>query len=146
MLRSGRLTVGEHVVFEPWVWLTGGGVGRIEIGGGTSLNVGVMIAALDQVTIGEHTMIANGCFIGDANHRVDDPDRPVPWQGYVSAGPTHVGDNCWLGVNVVVTTGVTIGERCVIGANSVVTKDIPAFSIAVGAPARVVGQVPTAPH
>ena len=50
----------------------------------------------------------------------------------------EVGDNCWFGVNCVITSGVTIGERCVIGANSVVTKDIPAGSIAAGAPARVI--------
>ncbi|HWC28179.1 MAG TPA: DapH/DapD/GlmU-related protein, partial [Solirubrobacteraceae bacterium] len=52
-------------------------------------------------------------------------------------GPTRIGDNVWLGANVVVTSGVTIGERCVIGANSVVTQDVPPFSIAAGAPAKV---------
>ncbi len=72
-----------------------------------------------------------------ANHRFGDRDRPVPWQGFSSKGPTRIGDNVWLGANVVVTSGVTIGERCVIGANSVVTHDLPAFSIAAGAPARV---------
>ena len=82
-------------------------------------------------------MFANGCFITDGNHRFDDPDRPVPWQGFVSKGPTRVGDNVWCGANVVVASGVTIGERCVIGANSVVTQDVPAFSIAAGAPATV---------
>jgi tetrahydrodipicolinate N-succinyltransferase len=46
-------------------------------------------------------------------------------------------DNVWLGANVVVASGVTIGERCVIGANSLVTQDIPAFSIAAGAPAKI---------
>ena len=50
----------------------------------------------------------------------------------------RIGANCWFGVNVAVTSGVTIGERCVIGANSVVTRDIPAGSIAAGAPARVI--------
>ena len=59
----------------------------------------------------------------------------------VSLGPTRIGDNVWCGAHVVVTSGVTIGERCVIGANSVVTRDVPAFSIAAGVPAKVIGQV-----
>ena len=67
-------------------------------------------------------MLANGCFVSDASHRFDDPEQPITWQGFESKGPTRIGDNCWLGANVVVTSGVTIGERCVIGANSVVTQ------------------------
>jgi len=137
-LRDGRIEIGPQVLFEPNVWLTAPAPGRIRIGGGTFLNLGVMVAALDLVEIGEHCMFANGCFISDANHRFDDPTRPVPWQGFSSKGPTRIGDNVWCGVNVVVTSGVTIGERCVIGANSVVTTDIPAFSVAVGAPAKVI--------
>ena len=137
MLREGRLEVGEHVLFEPGVWLTAQAPGRIRIGGGTFLNLCVQLAAMDLVEIGEHCMLANGCFVTDANHRFDDPERPVPWQGFTSKGPTRIGDNVWLGANVVVTSGVTIGERCVVGANSVVTADLPPRSIAAGAPARV---------
>jgi acetyltransferase-like isoleucine patch superfamily enzyme len=137
MLRSGRLSIGPHTFFEPHVWLTSE-AGRITIGEGVFLNLGVMVAAMDQVTIGDHTMVANGCLITDANHRFDDPDKPVPWQGFTSKGPVTIGDNVWLGANVVVTSGVTIGRRCVIGANSVVTSDIPSFSIAAGAPAKVI--------
>ena len=80
-------------------------------------------------------------FVSDAAHRFDDFDQPVTWQGFTSKGPTRIGDNCWLGANVVVTSGVTIGERCVIGANSVVTADLPPRSIAAGAPARVLRPV-----
>ena len=104
---------------------------------GTFLNLGVMVAALELVEIGDHCMFANGCFITDPSHRFDDPVMPVTWQGFTTKGPTRIGDNVWCGANVVVTSGVTIGERCVIGANSVVTADMPAFSVAAGAPARV---------
>ncbi len=65
----------------------------------------------------------------------------MTWQGFTTKGPTRIGDNVWCGANVVVTTGVTIGERCVIGANSVVTESIPPFSIAAGAPARVLRRI-----
>jgi acetyltransferase-like isoleucine patch superfamily enzyme len=141
MFAEGRLEVGEHALFEPDVWLTAQSPGRIRIGGGTFLNIGVQVAAADVVDIGEHCMFANGCFITDANHRFDDLERPVPWQGFTSKGPTSVGDNVWCGANVVITSGVTVGERCVIGANSVVTRDLPPFSIAAGAPASVVAEV-----
>ena len=138
LLREGRLELGEHVLLEPGVWLTAGAAGRVRIGGGSFLNLGVQIAAVDLVEIGEHCMFANGCFVTDADHRFDDLQRPVPWQGFSSKGPTRIGANVWCGANVVITSGVSVGERCVIGANSVVTRDIPAFSIAAGAPAAVV--------
>ncbi len=140
-LLAGRLEIGAGVLLEPNVWITAPGDARVRIGAGTFLNMGVMVAALGLVEIGEHCMLANGCFVSDASHRYDDPDTPITWQGFESRGPTRIGDNCWLGANAVVTSGVNIGERCVIGANSVVTHDIEAFSLAAGAPARVIRRV-----
>jgi acetyltransferase-like isoleucine patch superfamily enzyme len=136
-MRQGRLAIGPQTLLEPHVWLTAPGSARIRIGSGTFLNVGVMVASLELVEIGDHCMLANGCFVSDANHRFADPDRPVPWQGFTSKGPTRIGDNVWCGANVVIASGVSVGERSVIGANSVVTSDIPPFSIAAGAPAKV---------
>ena len=138
---DGRLEVGEGTLLEPHVWLTADGAARIRIGQGSFLNIGVMVAAGELVEIGDHCMFANGCFVTDGSHRFDDPELPVPWQGFSSKGPTRVGDNVWCGANVVITSGVTIGERCVIGANSVVTEDVPPFSIAAGAPAKVLKQI-----
>ncbi|MDX6689534.1 MAG: hypothetical protein QOG15_991 [Solirubrobacteraceae bacterium] len=138
---DGRLQIGANVLLEPHVWLTAPAPGRIRIGEGSLLNIGVMVAAVERVEIGAHCMLANGCFVTDGAHRFDDPEKPVPWQGFTTKGPTRIGDNCWLGANVVVTSGVTIGERCVIGANSVVTQDVPPFSIAAGAPAKVLRAV-----
>ena len=74
-----------------------------------------MLAAVERIEIGDRVMFANGCFVGDADHRYDDPETPVTWQGFVPRGPVRIGSNCWFGVNCVVTGGVTIGERCVIG-------------------------------
>jgi acetyltransferase-like isoleucine patch superfamily enzyme len=140
-LREGRLQLGPGAVLEPGVWITAPGAAKVRIGAGSFLNLGVMLASEQLVEIGAHCMLANGCFVSDATHRYDDPDQPITWQGFHSKGPTRIGDNCWLGAGAVVTSGVTIGERCVIGANSVVTRDIEPFSIAAGAPARVIGQV-----
>jgi acetyltransferase-like isoleucine patch superfamily enzyme len=136
-LRDGRLEIGNDTLLEPGVWITAPAPARIRIGSGVFMNLGVMVAAVELVEIGDHCMLANGCFVTDGNHRFDDPDRPVPWQGFTTKGPTRLGANVWCGANVVVTSGVTIGERSVIGANSVVIADIPPFSIAAGAPARV---------
>ena len=104
MLREGRLKVGEGTLFEPQVWLTAPGRARIEIGQGTFLNIGCMVAAVKLVSIGDHCMFANGCFVTDGAHRFDDPDKPVTWQGFTSKGPTRIGDNVWCGANVVVTS------------------------------------------
>jgi acetyltransferase-like isoleucine patch superfamily enzyme len=137
--KRGRLEIGEHTHFEPHCWITLDlDKATIKIGSGCFLNIGTMIAAQDQVTIGDHTMFGNGCFIGDAAHKFDDPNTPITHQGFTSKGPVTIGSNCWFGVNSVVVSGVTIGDRCVIGSNSVVTTDIPAGSIAAGAPARVI--------
>jgi acetyltransferase-like isoleucine patch superfamily enzyme len=140
-LREGRLEIGAEVLLEPGVWITAPGAARVRIGAGSFLNLGVMVAAQELVEIGENCMLANGCFVSDASHRFADPDKPITWQGFESKGPTRIGDNCWLGANVVVTSGVTIGERCVIGANSVVTHDLEPFSIAAGSPARTIKRV-----
>ena len=140
-LREGRLEVGAGTLLEPGVWITAPGDACVRIGAGTFLNLGVMIAAQHLVEIGDHCMLANGCFVSDSSHRYADLERPLTWQGFESKGPTRIGGNCWLGAHVVVTSGVTIGERCVIGANSVVTADVEPFSLAAGQPARVIRHV-----
>jgi acetyltransferase-like isoleucine patch superfamily enzyme len=140
-LDSGRLVVGEGTLLEPGCWLTLSPEARISIGEGCFLNRNTMLAALDQIEIGDHVMFANNCFVGDADHRFDDPDKPVTLQGFTSQGPVRIGSNSWFGVNCVVTSGVTIGERCVIGANSVVIGDLPPGVIAAGIPAKVIREI-----
>src|SRR6218665_1250471 len=136
LLRAGRLEVGEGTLFEPNVWLTAPDPARIRIGAGSFLNMGVLVAAVGLGEIGDHCMFANGFFVTDGAHRFDDPDKPVPWQGFTTKGPTRIGDNVWCGANVVVTSGVTIGERAGIGAKSGVTSDIPPQTTTPGGAAR----------
>lgn len=113
----------------------------MSIGEGCFLNRNTMIAAVEEVKIGDHVMFANHCFVGDSDHRYDDPEMPITWQGFVAKGPVTIGDNCWFGAGSVVTGGVTIGDRCVVGANSVVTGDLPPGVIAAGAPAKVIREI-----
>ena len=63
--REGRLDVGEGVLLEPNAWLTAPGDARIRIGAGSFLNIGVMVASVGLVDIGDHCMFANGCFVTD---------------------------------------------------------------------------------
>ena len=81
--------------------------------------------------------------IRDQNHRFG-PGLTTAQAGFITA-PVTIGDNVWIGAKVMVTKGVTIGENAVIGANSVVTRDIPANSVAVGIPARVIRTIGETP-
>jgi acetyltransferase-like isoleucine patch superfamily enzyme len=141
-LDEGRAQIGPSVLIEPGCWFAlYPERAQLEIGEGTFVNLGCMLAATERITVGKHCMFANYCFVADADHRFEDPDLPVTWQGMASRGPVTIGDNCWLGTNCVVTGGVTIGERTVVGANSVVTHDLPSGVIAVGAPAKVIKKI-----
>jgi acetyltransferase-like isoleucine patch superfamily enzyme len=141
-LDEGRAQIGSSVLIEPGCWFAlYPETAQLEIGEGSFVNLGCMLAATERISIGKHCMFANHCFVADADHRYDDPDLPVTWQGMVSKGPVSIGDNCWFGTNCVVTGGVTIGERTVIGANSVVTRDLPSGVIAAGAPAKVIREI-----
>jgi acetyltransferase-like isoleucine patch superfamily enzyme len=140
-LDSGRLTIGESTLLEPGCWLTLGPEARITIGEGCFLNRETMLAAVESIEIGDHVMFGNHSFVGDADHRYDDPEMPITWQGFTPRGPVRIGSNCWFGVNCAVTGGVEIGDRTVIGSNSVVTKSLPGGVIAAGAPARVIREI-----
>ncbi|MFN8151270.1 MAG: acyltransferase [Solirubrobacterales bacterium] len=140
-LDDGRLVIGEGTKLEPGCWITLAPEARIVIGRGCFLNRETMLAAQELIEIGDHVMFANHCFVGDADHRFDDPDLPITWQGFTPRGPVRIGDNVWLGKGVVVTGGTEIGARSVIGSNSVVTHDVPAATIAAGVPAKVLREI-----
>ena len=86
-LDEGRLVIGEDTLLEPGCWLTLSPEARIRIGEGCFLNRSTMLAALELIEIGDHVMFANNCFVGDADHRYDDPDQPVTWQGFSPQRP-----------------------------------------------------------
>jgi acetyltransferase-like isoleucine patch superfamily enzyme len=141
-LVQGRADIGPWVLIERGCWFAlYPETATIRIGEGTILNLECMVAAAERIDVGAHCMFANHCFLTDADHRFDDAELPVTWQGMNLKGPVVIGDNCWFGANCVVTGGVTIGDRTVVGANSVVTRDLPAGVIAAGAPAKVLREI-----
>ncbi len=95
------------------------------------------IVALDKVEIGNNVLIASKVFISDTSHGVykgeeqDSPDT-LPNKRLLVNSPVKIGNNVWIGENVVILSGVTIGDRCIIGANSVISKDVGENSIVVG--------------
>jgi galactoside O-acetyltransferase len=91
------------------------------------------------VEVGANTLFSPGVHCISGNHVFDDREVPIKYQG-TQYGKITIGEDCWLGTSVTVLPGVTIGCGSVIGAGAVVTKDVPELSIAVGVPARVVGQ------
>lgn len=114
-------------------------VARIVIGEGCELGMNNHIAAVGELHIGNHVLTASNVYIGDNVHGYEDVGVPVMHQRVRLKGPVSIGDGSWLGENVCVI-GARIGRNCVVGANSVVTCDIPDYSVAVGAPARVIKQ------
>lgn len=117
------------------------------IGANTFINFNFTVQDDAEVTIGDH------CDFGP-NVTIVTPVHPMIAQERIAleckdgvarrlcyGKPVHIGNNCWIGANVVVCPGVTIGDNCVIGAGSVVTKSIPAGSFAAGDPCRVIREI-----
>jgi acetyltransferase-like isoleucine patch superfamily enzyme len=131
-----------RVVLGQWVHIGAGTAlrcheGTLTLGDKSVLARGVSINCYFDVEIGDSALIADHVFISDFDHRFDDLALAIKDQGIVKER-VRIERDVWLGTKVTVCKGVVIGEGTVVGANSVVTRDLPAFSVAVGAPARVV--------
>jgi acetyltransferase-like isoleucine patch superfamily enzyme len=130
--------IGPGVRMAPNVSLANGE--RIKIGAYSHIGARCSIWAGDSVgriTLGRHALLGPEVFITASNYQTE-PGTPVMDQPKVERDVV-IGDDVWLGARVMVVAGVEIGDGCIIGASSVVTRSIPAGSIAVGNPARVVG-------
>lgn len=95
------------------------------------------IYATSSIIIHKHVLTADKVYISDNLHGYEDVNIPIMHQPIIQKRTVEIGENSWLGENVCIL-GANIGKHCVIGANSVVTSDIPDYSVAVGAPAKVI--------
>lgn len=111
---------------------------NIEIGENFYSNVNCVVLDEAKVKFGDNVFVAPNCGFYTAGHPFDVGQRN---RGLEYARPIVIGDNVWIGANVCVLPGVTIGDNCVIGAGSVVNRDIPAGSLAVGNPCRVIREL-----
>ncbi|MFW6678625.1 sugar O-acetyltransferase [Lacrimispora sp. AGF001] len=111
---------------------------NIEVGENFFANYNLTILDVAKVTIGKNVQIAPNVSIYTAGHPIHPDTRNT---GYEYGIPITIGDNVWIGGNVVILPGVKIGDNVVIGAGSVVTKDIPDHVIAMGNPCKIVREI-----
>ena len=117
---------------------------KIVIKDNVEINEYVHIAAVNYVEIGNHVLMASKIYISDHNHGnysgecQSSPDVPPIMREINSNMSVIIGDNVWIGEFVSILQGVSVGKGSIIGSNSVVNKDVPEYSIVVGAPARVI--------
>lgn len=130
-LMEEMLGEGKECWIEPPLYFCYGK--HIKIGEGSYINVNCNFIDDGMITIGKKVMFGPAVTIATVGHPIN-PDM----REYMYTAPVTISDNCWIGAGVTICPGVTIGENSVIGAGSVVIHDIPANSIAVGNPCRVI--------
>ncbi|EKD17603.1 acetyltransferase [Drepanopeziza brunnea f. sp. 'multigermtubi' MB_m1] len=113
---------------------------RTSFGRGVYVNFNCTFLDTCLITIGSRTLIGPGCSFFAATHPLD-PFLRNGINGPELGGPITIGEDCWFGGNVTVCPNVTIGRGCTIGAGSVVTKDVPAFHVVAGNPARIIKKI-----
>jgi acetyltransferase-like isoleucine patch superfamily enzyme len=133
--RTAQTHFGEGCILDEGFTLENRGL--IDVGGHTVFGHHCTVAADQSVVIGHRCLIGEMVSIRDHNHSFSSMTLPIIDQGRETA-PVAIGDNVWIGAKATITSGVSIGSNTVVGANAVVTGDIPANSVAVGIPARVI--------
>jgi acetyltransferase-like isoleucine patch superfamily enzyme len=132
----GRLEIGR------WVHIGDGNSlrcheGSLRIGDKVVFGKDNTINCYLDVEVGASTIVADWVYVTDFDHRTEDVHVPIKDQGIVKT-PVRIGTDCWIGAKVSVLRGTRVGQGSVLGAHAVVRGDIPEYSVAVGAPARVV--------
>lgn len=131
------ITIAENCLIGRYTQLHTRG-GNLDIQQHVNISANCFLVSGNEMVIGEHSLIGGGTYIGGLQHKFSDPDTLIIDQGVEDRGGVKIGRDCWIGAHVMINDGVTIGEGSVIGSGSVVTRDIPAYSVAVGTPAKVI--------
>jgi acetyltransferase-like isoleucine patch superfamily enzyme len=133
------VTIGSHCSIDRNVWLHCGETGFFSMGDYSYIGCNAVIGAGGGgIRIGSNVLIGQGVSMHSEKHLYEAADQLIRLQG-VSFQGIEIGDDVWIGSRVVILDGVTIGTGAVVGAGSVVTRSIPAYRVAVGAPAKVIG-------
>lgn len=134
---TGAIYIDKGSRIERNTRINSGFGGSIRIGKNVLVDDGTHIMAQISISVGDYSQISSHCFIADFNHVYKSRNVPIVMQGY-KRKPVVIGRDVWIGSHAVILPGVTIGDGAVIGAGSVVTKNIEAFSVAVGNPAKII--------
>jgi acetyltransferase-like isoleucine patch superfamily enzyme len=113
--------------------------GDIDLADGANIGFNCEVFSASRVAIGRDTLLAAYCYVIGGDHDFSDPAAAVLMQGRKSDG-VAIGAGAWLGAGAKILDGVTIGDRAIVGAGAVVREAVPEGAIAVGIPARIVGQ------
>jgi acetyltransferase-like isoleucine patch superfamily enzyme len=146
VLGEHHMAVGDDVLILRGTWLAvespawGRPAPAMRIGNRVGIRTYCVISATESVTIEDDVILGAFTSIIDSDHTFA-LGRPNVMHNPIETAPIRVGRGTWLAERVAVLKGSNIGRCCIVGANSVVRGEIPDFSIAVGSPARVVGQV-----
>ena len=111
--------------------------GSLRIGDKVVLGCNNVINTYLDIELGDSVLMADWCYVVDFDHKMDNIELPIKDQGIVKA-PVRIGPDTWVAAKVSVLRGTSVGRGCVLGAHAVVKGEIADFSIAVGAPAKVV--------
>lgn len=130
---GGSFIVGPGVEFRRGFRAEVEGTGRISIGAGSVCTYYVLMQCSTSIDIGERCVFAQSAIVLDGQHRFRDLHVPMLHQGY-DFTPVEIEDDAFVAAKC--TVMASLGKRVVVGANSVVTRSIPAYTVAVGAPAR----------
>lgn len=137
LLKEMFAEIGEDCYVEPPLHASWAGK-NVHFGKKVYANFNLTLVDDIEIFVGDCTMIGPNVTIATAGHPILPKLRE---EGYQYNLPVHIGRNCWLGSGVIILPGVTVGDNSVIGAGSVVTRDIPANSVAVGNPCRVMREI-----
>ncbi|KUL82039.1 hypothetical protein ZTR_10056 [Talaromyces verruculosus] len=140
LLKTRLGHIGEDSYIEPPLNVDYGP--NISIGKRFYSNFGLTILDSAIVTIGDRVMFGPNVMISTATHETEVASRR---DNIEFAKPVTIGDDCWIGAGVIILAGVSIGNGCTIGAGAIVTRDIPAWTVAVGSPAKVIKTVKELP-
>lgn len=133
---KGRIVLGNGVLLDSNVRLVAANEAQLELGDDVKVGIGTVMNAGADLIVGCRTLIAGYCTIDSSEHCYAGRD-PVACQGYTHS-PVYIGADVWLGGSVFIEKGSCIGQGAIVGVRAVVAGDIPAFSVAMGMPARVV--------
>lgn len=126
------LIIGKDVSFRRRFSLNinDNGTALVSLGDGCFFNNDCSINCRQRVEIGENVLLGEGVRIYDHNHMFSNPTLPIKAQGF-SCKPVIIGDDCWIGSNVVILAGAAIGEGSVVGAGTIVSGSVPPNSVVI---------------
>jgi acetyltransferase-like isoleucine patch superfamily enzyme len=140
-ISRGGIRLGDNVTLERCVIMKCTGALRelgegITIGDNSSIGAFSYVGGSGGLTIGKNVLGGQRLGFNPENHIFDDENRPIREQGTTRRGIV-IEDDCWLGSGAIFLDGVTVGRGSVVAAGSVVNRDVPAFSVVGGVPAKV---------